>query len=770
MSKLTIAPVQAGYRSAEALTQNFEAIEAALENTLSRDGTSPNQMEAELDMNSNRIINLPAPLSPTEPVRLADLEGVSGLVLDEALSGDADYTDTETAPLKVQDESKTDGVYIGFDPETDFGFVQGSKPVWINPDNQPTGVGSYSASVVLTASISAGSDIVTVDVSSTKPEVVLGASVVGVGIPDGATVIEPISWSPSYVVGSGGGGFTTKTFRISANATATNSSASLTVTNVINLDDPIWVLTNEPIFNGDGAFDVQVKWHEVKPDLTARGFIRAHGADFSSHNDFSRGGTENGFVAADGYTSRTVMVNGYPVRFAAFFPYGINMPMDIHQVLTTNTTHSGAYLLENVWNNVVTVPVQKASARIVAHYGGPAFGDDNKLFQDAHTNELAYFTGERPGGNTVNDLTPHVGARIFPWSVAHQLGQGMYPVYDTAYRQYRSRLIGISYGEWHNHMLRPGDDSLTANNTTAATATLIDLDFNRFTTVVSGGAAKLIPAIPNAGPITVVNDGANPLLVFPFVSTFTADTESGEPYLSDLGAISNKVLILRGQALSGTGIPGSTTTSTDPLELIQDINGYPVIKMSANASSTQNGTTVTIGGTDTINGSTGAYTIPPKHTAVFKVFHQTPGAWRATAHAHKIVQASAKANRSGDQTGIAGSATIIFNSEVFDTQGIYNNSTGLFTPPAGISRITATARIKSGHTPSALAVLEVRKNGSFFSYGQLLNVSNGESVSIDTLVSANGTDTFDVFFTGDGNPIVIDAIGTTAQCNWVSSE
>ena len=97
MSKLTIAPVQAGYRSAEALTQNFEAIEAALENTLSRDGTSPNQMGADLDMNSNRIINLPAPLSPTEPARLGDLEAIdlaaSGL---EALVAEAEEARDET--------------------------------------------------------------------------------------------------------------------------------------------------------------------------------------------------------------------------------------------------------------------------------------------------------------------------------------------------------------------------------------------------------------------------------------------------------------------------------------------------------------------------------------------------------------------------------------------------------------------------------------------------------------------------------------------------
>jgi hypothetical protein len=55
------------------LNNNNDAIEAALENTLSRDGTSPNSMQANLDMNSYRIENLVAAVGNTEPVRLAEM-------------------------------------------------------------------------------------------------------------------------------------------------------------------------------------------------------------------------------------------------------------------------------------------------------------------------------------------------------------------------------------------------------------------------------------------------------------------------------------------------------------------------------------------------------------------------------------------------------------------------------------------------------------------------------------------------------------------------
>jgi hypothetical protein len=55
------------------INTNNAAITTAVNNTLSRDGTAPNEMEASLDMNSNRILNLPAPLSMDEPVRLQDI-------------------------------------------------------------------------------------------------------------------------------------------------------------------------------------------------------------------------------------------------------------------------------------------------------------------------------------------------------------------------------------------------------------------------------------------------------------------------------------------------------------------------------------------------------------------------------------------------------------------------------------------------------------------------------------------------------------------------
>ena len=58
MAKLTINDITSGYVSTTAINTAFTAIETALENTLSRDGTSPNSMSADLDMNGNDILNV----------------------------------------------------------------------------------------------------------------------------------------------------------------------------------------------------------------------------------------------------------------------------------------------------------------------------------------------------------------------------------------------------------------------------------------------------------------------------------------------------------------------------------------------------------------------------------------------------------------------------------------------------------------------------------------------------------------------------------------
>jgi len=77
MAKLTLSDLsnlQNEQSVVATVNANNAATIAALEKTLSRDGTSPNEMTADLDMNSNQILNLPEPSVSADPVRLGDLE------------------------------------------------------------------------------------------------------------------------------------------------------------------------------------------------------------------------------------------------------------------------------------------------------------------------------------------------------------------------------------------------------------------------------------------------------------------------------------------------------------------------------------------------------------------------------------------------------------------------------------------------------------------------------------------------------------------------
>lgn len=75
MSKITLSDVvnlQNETTAVNVINNNSDTVELAFDNTLSRDGTQPNAMESDLDMNSNRVLNLPTPVSNYEPLRVID--------------------------------------------------------------------------------------------------------------------------------------------------------------------------------------------------------------------------------------------------------------------------------------------------------------------------------------------------------------------------------------------------------------------------------------------------------------------------------------------------------------------------------------------------------------------------------------------------------------------------------------------------------------------------------------------------------------------------
>lgn len=92
MSKIVLEDVTSGY-SANKINENFQKIEDVLNGkVLFRDVEEgePNNMDVDLDMDGNRIYNLPRPISPSEPARLQDIEDI--------VSGDINLDTTLRVP------------------------------------------------------------------------------------------------------------------------------------------------------------------------------------------------------------------------------------------------------------------------------------------------------------------------------------------------------------------------------------------------------------------------------------------------------------------------------------------------------------------------------------------------------------------------------------------------------------------------------------------------------------------------------------------------
>jgi|SRR6478609_873388 len=100
----TLASLENQTSAIQTLNDNSQKIEDAFENTLSRDGSSPNQMGAPLDMNSKRILNLPAPASDTDPARWTDVKDaqllLGGTVIPSQVGNDGKLLSTDGSALE----------------------------------------------------------------------------------------------------------------------------------------------------------------------------------------------------------------------------------------------------------------------------------------------------------------------------------------------------------------------------------------------------------------------------------------------------------------------------------------------------------------------------------------------------------------------------------------------------------------------------------------------------------------------------------------------
>src|SRR5690625_2837984 len=82
MSKIKLQDTGSGY-NLQTINDNFRKIEEEFnEKVLYRDNPvgEPNELENDLDMNNNRIYNLPEPSSPGEPLRVKEVNNIMEII------------------------------------------------------------------------------------------------------------------------------------------------------------------------------------------------------------------------------------------------------------------------------------------------------------------------------------------------------------------------------------------------------------------------------------------------------------------------------------------------------------------------------------------------------------------------------------------------------------------------------------------------------------------------------------------------------------------
>lgn len=243
------------------INNNSAVITTAFDNTLSRDGTSPNQMGANLDMNSWHILNLPEPSSDNDPIRKIDLTNVSQVT---NLIHTASST-SNTIGLGTKTFTVPSG--LGFFPGQ-FLLIQDAAST---SNYMIARVTSYSGTTLIVNSLnSAGAGTKTswtIDLSGPQGPVFVEYDTV---VNASAATIDPtvtfLKLSGYYAVGDGGNGLYMKTVSVPAHAGYFTSVGGL-----------IWELVSDPVTpemfgcRGDGLTDDRAKMQSAMDFVSGRG-------------------------------------------------------------------------------------------------------------------------------------------------------------------------------------------------------------------------------------------------------------------------------------------------------------------------------------------------------------------------------------------------------------------------------------------------------------------------------------------------------------------
>ena len=107
--KPTVTTLQSGFNSTETLNANFEALRDGFDNTLSLDGSTPNAMEADLDLNGNNLIGATGLLINGTDY-LAAVEAAKAAALIAQAAAETAETNAETAETNAESSETAAGL------------------------------------------------------------------------------------------------------------------------------------------------------------------------------------------------------------------------------------------------------------------------------------------------------------------------------------------------------------------------------------------------------------------------------------------------------------------------------------------------------------------------------------------------------------------------------------------------------------------------------------------------------------------------------------
>lgn len=238
-----------------ATAANNAAITTAFQDVLSLSGVTPNQMESNLDMNSNQILNLPSPATMSSPARLQDVVtnptisvppvGTSGATVpllnaNNTFSGNTTFTGTVTISGNGVALQGGNNNFTGTNTFSNNNTFNGNNSFAGN--NTHSGSETFSGTVSLPSATVANSNLTTMASKSVKGNVSnVTGSVADLTQTQLTTLVNPFTSSLSGAVPASGGG-TVNFLRADGTFTVPSTSAmvllnTLTASNSTTLSD-----------------------------------------------------------------------------------------------------------------------------------------------------------------------------------------------------------------------------------------------------------------------------------------------------------------------------------------------------------------------------------------------------------------------------------------------------------------------------------------------------------------------------------------------------